>query len=354
MHRKLPRHGSTKSASSAPKINRTPNEKVDLRKSLVAVLAVLSLALTGCAAPSDYASLKPVCGSASDSSTVDKVQAVGNFGTKPTVTFPAPLSSKTIVSHVISAGTGPKFVGNQIIKFNYVALNAATGKAFSSTKYDGTDAVIQSFGPSQQINFCKALAGVPEGSRVAVLIPAKMAHGNQGDSTAGLGANDDVIFVMDLVKVYYPRAIGQIQPQVDGAPTIIRTVSGQPSVQIPGRPAPTKLELFNTITSSNPQTVSLGDTVTLQYSGFLWKGGTQFDSSWSNAPVQWKLTETGFIKGFVKALTESRNGKAPHVGDEIMAIIPPGDGYGATAQGAIPANSTLVFVIDILGTESTK
>ncbi len=325
-----------------------------MRKSLVAVLAALSLGLTGCAATSDYSSLSPVCGSASDSATVDKIQATGNFGSKPTVTFPAPLSSKTIVSHVLSKGSGPQFVGNQLIKFNYVALNAATGKAFSSTKYDGTDSVIQSFGPSQQIDFCKALAGVPEGSRVAVLIPASMAHKNQGDAAAGIGANDDVIFVMDIVKVYYPRSIGQVQPQVSGAPSIVRTVSGQPSVQIPGRPAPSKLELFTTIKSSNPQTVSMGDTVTLQYSGFLWKGGTQFDSSWANAPVQWKLTDTGFIKGFVKALTESRDGKAPHVGDEIMAIIPPGDGYGSTAQSSIPANSTLVFVIDILGTESTK
>jgi len=32
-----------------------------------------------------------------------------------------------------------------------------------------------------------------------------------------------------------------------------------------------------------------------------------------------------------------------------MVVIPPEFGYGDTAQASIPANSTLVFVIDILG-----
>ena len=326
-----------------------------MRKSLVALVAVLSLALTGCSGPvADYSTLKPVCGKLKDTAEVDKIQAVGAFNTKPKVTLPAPISSKEIVSHVLIEGSGPAFVGDQMVKFEYTAVNAATGESFSTSNYDGTDAVTQNFGPDQQINFCKALSGVKEGSRVSVLIPAKMAHKNQGDSTSGIGPNDDVIFVMDLIKVYYPKAIGEMQKLPDGSPSIIRTSKGQPSVQIPIAPAPTELKLYNTIKSANPETIALGDTVTLQYSGFLWSDGTQFDSSWGNAPVQWKLTSDGFIRGFVKALTESRGGQAPHVGDEIMAIIPPADGYGNTAQGSIPPNSTLVFVIDILGVEKTK
>jgi peptidylprolyl isomerase len=88
------------------------------------------------------------------------------------------------------------------------------------------------------------------------------------------------------------------------------------------------------------------DKVTLHYSGFLWSTGNPFDSSWdSGAPVQWELTETGFIKGFVEAL----NGAV--VGSQVLAVIPPGDGYGDQASESIPANSTLVFVIDILGVD---
>ena len=88
----------------------------------------------------------------------------------------------------------------------------------------------------------------------------------------------------------------------------------------------------------------MGQTVTLHYSGFLWDGKTQFDSSWEKGqPVQFKLEEGGLINGFLKAVVGQK------IGSQVVAVIPPADGYGSTDQGSIPANSTLVFVIDILG-----
>ncbi len=36
-------------------------------------------------------------------------------------------------------------------------------------------------------------------------------------------------------------------------------------------------------------------------------------------------------------------------GSRVLIIAPPDYGYGNNAQGAIPANSTLVFVVDVLG-----
>ena len=37
------------------------------------------------------------------------------------------------------------------------------------------------------------------------------------------------------------------------------------------------------------------------------------------------------------------------VGSQVMVVIPPEDAYGDAPQQGIPAGSTLVFVIDILG-----
>ena len=37
------------------------------------------------------------------------------------------------------------------------------------------------------------------------------------------------------------------------------------------------------------------------------------------------------------------------VGSQIIAVIPPDMAYGATGQGSVPANATLVFIVDILG-----
>ena len=48
------------------------------------------------------------------------------------------------------------------------------------------------------------------------------------------------------------------------------------------------------------------------------------------------------IEGWQKGLV------AQTVGSQVLLVIPPDQAYGDKEQGPIPANSTLVFVIDIL------
>ena len=42
------------------------------------------------------------------------------------------------------------------------------------------------------------------------------------------------------------------------------------------------------------------------------------------------------------------------MGDRLELVIPASLGYGNQARGNIPANSTLVFVVDVLGTSTTN
>jgi peptidylprolyl isomerase len=321
-----------------------------LRKIIAVAVIALTTALSGCAsAPNkldaDYASLPEVCSSFTTGKNVEKISAEGAFGTKPAVKIAAPLSTDIIETGVLLEGNGPVFKGGAQVKFEYTAFNAATGKEFAASKYDGTDAVAQFFTSGQKLDFCHALSGVKEGSRVAILIPAKLAHDGAGDEANGIAPTDNLIFVIDLQRVYLPRAVGESQPAKSGMPTVVLATNGQPGVQMPKAQAPAEFNLVSLI-KGNGDTVAIGDTVTLHYSGFVWDSGEQFDSSWTNgAPVQWQLTETGFIKGFVKAL----NGAV--VGSQIMAIIPPSEGYGDQEQSSIPAGSTLVFIIDILGVD---
>jgi peptidylprolyl isomerase len=39
-------------------------------------------------------------------------------------------------------------------------------------------------------------------------------------------------------------------------------------------------------------------------------------------------------------------------GSRVLIIAPPKDGYGSRGQSGIPANSTLTFVVDVLGVDS--
>jgi peptidylprolyl isomerase len=85
-----------------------------------------------------------------------------------------------------------------------------------------------------------------------------------------------------------------------------------------------------------------GATVTVQYVGALWSTGKVFDASWTDqGPASFPLS--GVIAGFRDAIVGMR------IGGRREVVIPPAEGYGAAGSPpAIPANATLVFVIDLL------
>ena len=117
----------------------------------------------------------------------------------------------------------------------------------------------------------------------------------------------------------------------------------KPKVSIPSGPPPKKLVIKDLIKGTGP-TAKAGSTVNVQYVGELYKGGKQFDASWndgSGQPVSFPLS--GVIKGWQQGIPGMK------VGGRRELIIPPSLGYGSTAQSKIPANSTLVFVIDLHG-----
>ncbi|MGO9960196.1 MAG: FKBP-type peptidyl-prolyl cis-trans isomerase [Solirubrobacteraceae bacterium] len=115
----------------------------------------------------------------------------------------------------------------------------------------------------------------------------------------------------------------------------------KPKVAIPSGPPPTTLVKKDLIVGTGPAATA-SSTVTVQYVGVLYKNGKQFDASWndgSGQPVSFPLS--GVIKGWQEGIPGMR------VGGRRELIIPPSLGYGSTAQAKIPADSTLVFVIDL-------
>jgi len=112
-------------------------------------------------------------------------------------------------------------------------------------------------------------------------------------------------------------------------------------VPIPSGPPPKKLIVKDLIKGTGAAATA-NSTVNVQYVGELYKGGKQFDASWddgSGQPVSLPLS--GVIKGWQQGIPGMK------IGGRRELIIPPSLGYGATAQAKIPANSTLVFVIDL-------
>jgi FKBP-type peptidyl-prolyl cis-trans isomerase len=123
-------------------------------------------------------------------------------------------------------------------------------------------------------------------------------------------------------------------------PAALRT---KPKVVIPKGKPPTKLVVKDLITGTGPAATA-SSTVDVQYVGELYANGKQFDASWndgSGQPVSLPLS--GVIPGWQQGIPGMK------VGGRRELIIPASLGYGATAQAKIPANSALVFVIDLHG-----
>jgi len=87
------------------------------------------------------------------------------------------------------------------------------------------------------------------------------------------------------------------------------------------------------------ETPRMGDRVTVHYTGWL-TDGTKFDSSRQKGPLTTALGEV--VEGWNEGLLYCP------VGAQIKLTIPPTLGYGDKDSGPIPANSTLVFEVELL------
>lgn len=104
---------------------------------------------------------------------------------------------------------------------------------------------------------------------------------------------------------------------------------------------PTDKVLVKTLKQGDGAVVCPGATIKANYVGALWNG-TVFDSSFERGDaIEFSLNQV--VKGWTYGLAHTR------VGDRVQLVIPASLGYGAQARGNIPANSTLVFVVDIVG-----
>jgi peptidylprolyl isomerase len=323
-----------------------------LKKTAIAAISLLVLA--GCAATepevelTGYAlaskGIEATCETFETGSAVNQVDVSGDFGTEPVVSFPTPLLGEGVETKVVIEGDGGKIVGSQRVALHFTGFNSGTGEQFQGSEFGSDNFIIQDLVEGSAPDFCKALTGVTLGSRVAVLLNPENAHSGTGIESLGIGPNDGVLFIFDILDAYLPKANGAVRPAIAGMPTVILAPNGQPGIQTLDTEAPSDF-VRNVLIEGTGERIEIGDTVILHYSGWTWQG-TQFDSSWDKgSPASFQVTSDGLIQGFVQAL------EGATVGSQVIAVIPPELGYGSQAQGSIPADSTLIFVIDILGKE---
>jgi peptidylprolyl isomerase len=105
--------------------------------------------------------------------------------------------------------------------------------------------------------------------------------------------------------------------------------------------ATAKVESVDSVVGKGAEAVN-SKSVTVHYTGTL-KDGTKFDSSVDRKePFTFTLGSGQVIKGWEQGIVGMK------VGGKRKLTIPPELAYGANAVGAIPANSTLIFDVELL------
>ncbi len=278
------------------------------------------------------------CGGQDEATGLEGVKVTDRSGKAPQITLPTtPFVVDDVEVRLVTEGDGAALKTGQGLLIHQEAVSGTTGEVL----YDGwgdapqTGLVIGSNPNAGDLD--KVLAGAKVGAQVLVAIPS--SDGSTTAPSASAQAAD--VFLIEVVDTYEMQATGTPATPDPALPTVAVDADGKPTgITVTGEP-PTSLVVQPLIVGTGPA-VTEGQTVTVQYTGWLWDG-TQFDSSWDRGePATFQLVSSGLIDGWVEGLA------GQPVGSRVLLVVPPDKGYGDKDQGTIPPGSTLVFVVDIL------
>lgn len=122
----------------------------------------------------------------------------------------------------------------------------------------------------------------------------------------------------------------------------LKSLLGGGDNSVSAKTKPNELDIKEMEVGKGTEAVA-GKTVSVHYTGWL-TNGTKFDSSKDrNQPFNFKLGAGQVIQGWDQGVAGMK------VGGKRKLTIPPSLGYGDRNVGPIPAGSTLVFEVELLG-----
>lgn len=309
------------------------------RYSALALAAIAALALSACsseAADDSQVSGGTDGGSEADLEVLESINWTDGDGDAPELEFDAPLNLSAPAVLKVSEGEGDVIEAGNNIAVDYTVTNGTDNSSLYSTYDVGQPETLSLAEGALDPMLLDAFVGSAVGSTYLYAAP-------DGQS-ATEGESPDTILMALTVKSrteVLERAEGTIVEPAEDLPTVTLDDTGAPSIEMPAGDPPAELVAQPLIEGEGPE-VAEGATITAHYTGWLWDG-EQFDSSWEGGtPLTISLAPGGVIEGWTEGLV------GQSVGSQVLLVIPPELGYGDTENGSIPANSTLVFVVDIL------
>lgn len=312
---------------------------------LLAFTAVSALLLGSAACGGDS-------GSSSEEAlaTLSGVSAEGAVGKDLSVTLESPIESDEPQSAILTEGDGNPLQTNDAALIHLYVGNGTSGKQAANTYEAGPPVqVTATEGQLFQV-ILDEVVGQPAGSRIAITAPATEVWGDQGAPQLKIAGDDTVVFVADIVSVEPVTILDapegtEVEPSEE-APALVEEdgqITGFDWTQAPKK-APTELTVIPLVEGDGPE-ARAESMVTFDYFGAVYGKDKPFDESFSADPVPFGVGVKGLIPAWDKVIPGLT------LGSRVLIIAPPEDAYGDADQPGIPANSTLAFVVDVLGVD---
>ncbi len=215
---------------------------------------------------------------------------------------------------MLRAGTGAVPGAADKVSIGYKGTLASDGSTFDASEH-------AEFGVNEVIpGFSEGLMLVKVGGRIRLCIPAALAYGARG--AGKIPANADLVFEVDLLAIKAPP----------GPLALAARACASKSASGLG---------FDVVKAGAGAMPGDADVALINYKGYVATSGAAFDDA---GPVPVPVGQV--IPGFAEGLKRMQRGGS------YKLCIPPPLGYGDKVVGPIPANSTLVFLIDMIDFKS--
>lgn len=318
-----------------------------MRRRLLA-LCVASLLLVGSAACGTDDPAQPPSGEPAGGLAAMTVE--GAVGDSLSVSYDGKVDVDTAESEVLTEGDGNPVTPNGAALIHLYIGNGTDGSQAVNT-YDQGPPVQVTMSEDQLFKpVLDALVDQKRGARVAIAAPVKDVWGPQGQPQFKLKASDTAVFVADVISVQPDEVLdgpqGEELTRPKDAPGVVEKggkVTGF-DWSTAAKKAPKKLTVIPLIEGDGP-VAEAQSMVTFDYFGSVYGADEPFDESYSREPVPFGVGVNGLIKAWDKAIPGLTRGS------RVLIIAPPDQAYGDQDRPGIPADSTLVFVVDVLGVD---
>jgi peptidylprolyl isomerase len=266
------------------------------------------------------------------------VKVTGDFGDKPKLTIPAGEAPATLVTQVLSEGSGPAIAKGQLLVVNYLGQTwkPQDGKVnVFDNSYDRQAPTSFPIGEGKVIKgWDSTLVGQKTGSRVVMSIPPAEAYGATKDASNPL-AGEALVFVVDVLGGVDKNATATGTPaaalpagfpKIESAPGQIPKITSVAGVK-PGTAPQSALLLKGSGEKIDPK-----KQLAIQVIQTDSATGKETQQTWGQGGPQMVAAEQ--VLSIAKVLQDG------NVGSRVVAVAPGQGGSGSPG---------IVLVIDVIG-----